>query len=113
MKYKKKIYFMRSLIILIVNMSIIKIKNRMGGYFIDTQNLYHTQRIIQRTKIGTNIKDATLEETSMLAIAYVITKQRETKRISLEVLTKMGIETKTKDLQFFSSGAKTAGMGLA
>jgi uncharacterized LabA/DUF88 family protein len=49
------------------------------------------------------------------AVAYVITTEAGDEKNFFEALLKLGIETKTKDLQIFSGGAKKADwdVGLA
>jgi hypothetical protein len=61
------------------------------------------------------VKDALGNRSLIRAVAYVITTESGDEKAFFEALTKMGIETKTKDLQVFSSGAKKADwdVGLA
>ena len=98
-------------------MSIIKHKEQRVGIFIDTQNLYHTAKNLYKRKVnfGQILKDALAGRKLVRAIAYVITSEAGDEKNFFEALTKMGIETKTKDLQVFSSGAKKADwdVGLA
>ena len=65
--------------------------------------LYHS-----KVNFGAIVKDAVGERSLIRAIAYVITTEAGDEKAFFEALTKMGIETKTKDLQIFSSGAKKA-----
>lgn len=98
-------------------MSIIKHKEQRVGVFIDTQNLYHSARNLYNRKVnfGTVVKDAVGGRKLVRAIAYVITSEAGDEKSFFEALEKMGIETKTKDLQVFSGGAKKADwdVGLA
>ena len=89
-------------------MSIIKHKEQRVGIFIDAQNLYHTARNLYKHKVnfGAVVKDALAGRKLVRAIAYVITSEAGDEKGFFEALTKMGIETKTKDLQVFAGGAK-------
>lgn len=91
-------------------MSVIKHKEQRVGVFIDTQNIYHSAKNLYHSKVnfGAIVKDAVGERSLIRAIAYVITTEAGDEKAFFEALTKMGIETKTKDLQIFGSGAKKA-----
>jgi uncharacterized LabA/DUF88 family protein len=98
-------------------MSIIKHKEQRVGIFIDAQNLYHTAKNLYKRKVnfGQIVKDALDGRKLVRAIAYVITSEAGDEKAFFDALTKMGIETKTKDLQVFAGGAKKADwdVGLA
>ncbi len=98
-------------------MSIIKHKEQRVGVFIDTQNLYHTARNLYNSKVnfGDIVKDAVAERALVRAIAYVISTESGEEQNFFDALAKVGIETKTKDLQIFSGGSKKADwdVGLA
>ncbi len=98
-------------------MSVIKHKEQRVGIFIDAQNLYHSAKNLYHSRVnfGQIVKDALGERSLIRAIAYVITTEAGDEKAFFEALTKMGIETKTKDLQIFSSGSKKADwdVGLA
>jgi uncharacterized LabA/DUF88 family protein len=91
-------------------MSVIKHKEQRVGVFIDTQNIYHSAKNLYHSKVnfGQIVKDVVGERSLIRAIAYVITTEAGDEKAFFEALTKMGIETKTKDLQIFGSGAKKA-----
>jgi uncharacterized protein (TIGR00288 family) len=92
-------------------MSVIKHKEQRVGIFIDAQNLYHSGKNLYHSKVnfGAIVKDALDGRTKLVrAIAYVIATESGEETGFFEALTKMGIETKVKDLQIFSSGAKKA-----
>ena len=91
-------------------MSVIKHKEQRVGVFIDTQNIYHSAKNLYHSKVnfGQIVKDVIGERSLIRAIAYVITTEAGDEKGFFEALTKMGIETKTKDLQIFGSGAKKA-----
>ncbi|MFA7216514.1 MAG: NYN domain-containing protein [Candidatus Paceibacterota bacterium] len=98
-------------------MAVIKHKNQRVGIFIDTQNLYHTARHIYGAKVNFDqvVKDTLAGRFLIRAIAYVITTESGEEKSFFEALGKAGIETKTKNLQIFSGGAKKADwdVGLA
>lgn len=98
-------------------MGVIKHKEQRVGIFIDTQNLYHTARNLYgaRVNFGQVVKDALAGRALIRAVAYVITTESGDEKSFFEALEKVGIETKTKDLQIFAGGAKKADwdVGLA
>lgn len=98
-------------------MSIIKHKEQRVGVFIDTQNLYHSAKNLYRSKVNFKqiMEDAVAGRALIRAIAYVITTESGDETGFFEALAKLGIETKTKDLQIFFGGAKKADwdVGLA
>lgn len=98
-------------------MSIVKHKEQRVGVFIDAQNLYHSGRNLYHSKVnfGAIVKEAVADRKLVRAVAYVIATESGEENGFFDALTKMGIETKVKDLQIFSSGAKKADwdVGLA
>ncbi len=98
-------------------MAVIKHKEQRVGIFIDTQNLYHSAKNLYhgRVNFGQVVKDALAGRALIRAIAYVITTESGDEKNFFEALGKMGIETKTKDLQIFAGGSKKADwdVGLA
>src|SRR3990167_1220234 len=98
-------------------MPIIKQKGQRVGVFIDTQNLYHSAKHLYKTKVNFSnvLKEAVAGRNLIRAIAYVITTESGEEKGFFEALEKIGIETKTKDLQVFYGGAKKADwdVGLA
>lgn len=105
------------LLLFLNNMSAIKHKEQRVALFIDTQNLYHSGRNLYKARVNFAqiLKDAVAGRKLVRAIAYVITSEAGDEKSFFEALTKMGIETKTKDLQVFAGGAKKADwdVGLA
>jgi len=89
-------------------MSIIKHKEQRVGVFIDTSNLYHSAKNLYKRKVnfGAVLRDAVAGRKLVRAIAYVITSEGGDEKNFFDALTKLGIETKTKDLQVFAGGAK-------
>lgn len=98
-------------------MSIIKHPEQRVGVFIDAQNLYHSAKNLynKRVNFGTILKDVVAGRKLIRALAYVITSESGEESTFFDALTKLGIETKTKDLQIFYGGAKKADwdVGLA
>lgn len=98
-------------------MSVIKHKEQRVGIFIDTQNLYHSSKNLYNAKVnfGQIVKDALAGRRLVRAVAYVITTESGEEKSFFEALEKVGIETKTKNLQVFAGGAKKADwdVGLA
>jgi len=98
-------------------MSVIKHKNQRVGIFIDTQNLYHSAKNLYKARVnfGQVVKDALAGRSLIRAVAYVITTESGEEKGFFDALEKVGIETKTKNLQIFSGGAKKADwdVGLA
>jgi len=89
-------------------MVVIKHKEQRVGVFIDTQNLYHSARNLYKARVnfGAVLKDAVAGRKLLRAVAYVITTEAGDEKNFFEALTKLGIETKTKDLQIFHTGTK-------
>jgi uncharacterized LabA/DUF88 family protein len=89
-------------------MAIIKHKQQRVGIFIDAQNLYHSAKNLYKRKVnfGEVVKEALTGRVLIRAIAYVITSEAGDEKGFFDALKKMGIETKTKNLQVFAGGAK-------
>src|SRR3989344_614188 len=98
-------------------MTVIKHKEQRVGVFIDTQNLYHSARNLYQSRVnfGAVVREAVAGRKLVRAVAYVITTEAGDEKNFFEALSKLGIETKTKDLQIFPGGAKKADwdVGLA
>ena len=91
-------------------MSIIRHKEQRVAVFIDTQNLYHSAKNIYHAKVNFDavLKQALGDRMLVRALAYVVTTESGEEQAFFEALEKIGIETKTKDLQIFFGGAKKA-----
>ncbi len=91
-------------------MAIIKHKAQRVGVFIDTQNLYHSAKNLYHARVnfGNVVKECVQGRILIRAIAYVASTEGGEERAFFDALTKLGIETKTKDLQIFYGGAKKA-----
>jgi uncharacterized LabA/DUF88 family protein len=91
-------------------MAIIKHPEQRVGVFIDTQNLYHSAKNLYHARVnfGNVLKDAVAGRRLVRARAYVVTTESGEEKGFFEALAKVGIETRTKDLQVFFGGAKKA-----
>jgi uncharacterized protein (TIGR00288 family) len=89
---------------------IVKHPEQRVGIFIDTQNLYHSAKNIYKSKVNFDavVKEALSGRKLVRAISYVVTTESGEEQPFFEALQKIGIETKTKDLQIFFGGAKKA-----
>lgn len=98
-------------------MAITKHPEQRVGVFIDTQNLYHSAKNLYHARVnfGNVLKECVLDRRLVRARAYVVTTETEEEKSFFDALTKIGIETRTKDLQVFFGGAKKADwdVGLA
>src|ERR1700743_1173724 len=98
-------------------MAVIKHPAQRVGVFIDTQNLYHSAKNLYKARVNFAkvLEEAVGDSVVVSAIAYVISTEAGDETSFFEALTKIGIETKVKDLQVFSAGAKKADwdVGLA
>lgn len=91
-------------------MAIIKHPEQRVGVFIDTQNLYHSAKNLYHARVnfGNVLKDSVAGRRLVRARAYVVTTDTQEEKSFFEALGKIGIETRTKDLQVFFGGAKKA-----
>ena len=98
-------------------MAVIKHPAQRVGVFIDTQNLYHSAKHLYKARVNFAkvLEEAVGGRVLVRAIAYVISTESGEEKNFFEALTKIGIETKVKDLQVFADGAKKADwdVGLA
>jgi uncharacterized LabA/DUF88 family protein len=91
-------------------MTVIKHPEQRVAILIDAQNLYHSAKNLYGRKVnfGNVLKEAVAGRKLVRAIAYVITSESGEEQGFFEALEKVGIETRTKDLQIFAGGAKKA-----
>jgi uncharacterized LabA/DUF88 family protein len=91
-------------------MSVIQHPDQRVAVLIDTQNLYHSARHLYsaRVNFANVLKSAVAGRKLVRAIAYLITTESQDEAQFFEALLKMGIETKSKDLQVFYGGNKKA-----
>ncbi len=91
-------------------MAVIKHPAQRVGVFIDTQNLYHSAKHLYKSRVNfaNVLAEAVGDRVLVRAIAYVINTESGDETAFFDALTKIGIETKAKDLQIFADGAKKA-----
>jgi uncharacterized LabA/DUF88 family protein len=91
-------------------MPVIKHRAQRVGVFIDTANLYHSAKHLYKARVNfaNVLADAVGDRTLVRAIAYVVRTESGDESAFFDALTKIGIETKVKDLQVFADGAKKA-----
>lgn len=98
-------------------MAVIKQKEQRVAIFIDAQNLYHSAKNLYKKKVNFDsiMKEGLAGRKLIRSVAYVITSESGEEQNFFGALEKLGIETKTKDLQVFAGGAKKADwdVGLA
>jgi len=96
-------------------MPVIKHPNQRVGIFIDVQNLYHSAKNLYKAKVNFKevLKTAVADRQLVRAIGYVIATESGEEKGFFEALTKLGIETKEKDLQIFLGGLKKADWDVA
>jgi uncharacterized LabA/DUF88 family protein len=77
---------------------------------IDVQNLYHSAKNLYQAKVNFKeiLKTAVSERNLVRAFAYVVKTKTGEEKPFFEALTKLGIETRIKDLQEFYDGQKKA-----
>ena len=77
---------------------------------IDVQNLYHSARNLYQARVNFRevLKTATGKRILIRAFAYVVRTKTGEEKPFFEALTKLGIETRIRDLQEFFDGLKKA-----
>lgn len=91
-------------------MSIIKHKAQRVAVLMDVQNMYHSAKNLYGARVNFKevLKAAVAGRELIRAIAYVIRTESGEEKPFFEALTKIGVETKLKDLQIFPGGVKKA-----
>jgi uncharacterized LabA/DUF88 family protein len=90
-------------------MSVTKHIDQRVGVFIDTQNLYHSAKNLYddaRVNFHNILVDAVAGRKLIRAMAYVISTKEGVEQGFFDALAKIGIETRSKELQEFWGGAK-------
>ena len=89
-------------------MAIIKQKEQRVGVFVDVQNVYHSAKNLHRASVNFKkvLETAVAGRQLIRAVGYVIKTESGEEEEFFDALVEIGIETKQKDLQIFSSGAK-------
>jgi len=80
------------------------------GVFIDVQNMYYSAKNLYNKKVnfGNIVSEAVAGRKLIRSIAYVVRTESQDETPFFEALYNLGIETREKDLQIFSSGMKKA-----
>jgi len=89
---------------------IIKHPGQRVALLIDVQNLYHSAKNLYgaRVNFGVILKTAVADRVLIRAFAYVVRTKTGEEKPFFEALTKLGIETRVRDLQEFFGGIKKA-----
>src|SRR4030043_903192 len=89
---------------------VIKHMGQRVGVLIDVQNLYHSAKNLYKARV--NFKEilrlAVSQRNLIRTFAYVVRTKTGEEKPFFEALTKLGIETRVKDLQEFYGGQKKA-----
>ncbi|HRH23706.1 MAG TPA: NYN domain-containing protein [Candidatus Magasanikbacteria bacterium] len=100
-----------------LNYNPLKHPDQRVGVFIDVQNMYYSGKNLFQRKVnfGAIVKEAVGNRKLIRAIAYVVRTEAQDEQPFFEALYNLGIETREKNLQIFSSGMKKADwdVGLA
>ena len=80
------------------------------GVLIDVQNLYHSAKNLYKAKVNFReiLKSAVSQRSLIRVFAYVVRTKTGEEKPFFEALTKLGIETRVRDLQEFYGGLKKA-----
>lgn len=91
-------------------MAFLKSKEQRVVVLIDVQNLYHSARNLfgSRVNFSEILKKAISARKFIRAFAYVVRTKTGEEKSFFEALTKLGIETRIRDLQEFYDGQKKA-----
>ncbi len=89
-------------------MPVIRHKAQRVCVLIDVANLYHSAKNLyqKRVNFGAVLKEAVAGRQLVRAYAYVVKTEGGEEQTFFDVLEKLGIETRVKDLQVFYGGAK-------
>lgn len=89
---------------------LIKYPGQRVAIFLDVQNLYHSAKNLYQAKVNFReiLKLAISGRILIRAFAYVVRTKTAEEKPFFDALTKLGIETRIRDLQEFYGGAKKA-----
>ena len=89
---------------------IIKHIGQRVGVLINVQNLYHSAKNLYKARVNFKeiLKLAISQRSLIRTFAYVVRTKTGEEKPFFEALTKLGIETRVKDLQEFYGGLKKA-----
>ena len=91
-------------------MPVIKHPGQRVAVLIDVQNLYHSAKNLYGSRVNFRevLKLAVSERNLIRAFAYVVKTKTGEEKPFFEALTKLGIETRVRELQEFFGGLKKA-----
>jgi uncharacterized LabA/DUF88 family protein len=89
---------------------VVKPKEQRVEVLIDVQNLYYSARNLygQKVNFGEVLKTSVAGRKFIRSFAYVVRTKTGEEKPFFDALTKLGIETRVRDLQEFYGGAKKA-----
>ncbi len=89
---------------------VIKHSGQRVGVLIDVSNLYHSAKNLYSSRVNFSeiLKLAVSKRNLIRAFAYVVRTKTGDEKPFFDALTKLGIETRIRDLQEFYGGAKKA-----
>jgi uncharacterized LabA/DUF88 family protein len=89
---------------------LVKSKEQRVEVLIDVQNLYYSARNLYQSKVNFQevLKAAISGRKFIRAFGYVVRTKTGEEKPFFEALSKLGIETRVRDLQEFYGGAKKA-----
>ena len=89
---------------------VIKHVGQRVAVLIDVQNLYHSAKNLYKARVNFReiLKLAVSQRNLIRAFAYVVRTKTGEEKAFFEALTKLGIETRVRDLQEFFGGLKKA-----
>lgn len=89
---------------------VIKHQGQRIAVLIDVQNLYHSAKNLYGARVNFReiLKLAVSQRNLIRAFAYVVRTKTGEEKAFFEALTKLGIETRVRDLQEFFGGLKKA-----
>lgn len=89
---------------------VIKHPGQRVAVLIDVQNLYHSAKNLYKARVnfGAILKLAVSGRSLIRAFAYVVRTKSGEEKAFFEALTKLGMETRVRDLQEFFGGLKKA-----
>lgn len=91
-------------------MSVIKHPAQRVAVLIDVQNFYHSAKNLYHRRVNFKeiLKAAVGKRQLVRAFAYVVSTEGGEEQVFFDVLRKMGIEIRQKELQIYSGGMKKA-----
>jgi len=91
-------------------MPVIKHQGQRVAVLIDVQNLYHSAKNLYGARVNFKavLQAAVAERNLIRAFAYVVRTKTGEEKPFFEAITKLGIETRVRDLQEFFGGLKKA-----